>query len=175
MNEAYENIMTRRSVRKYKPDMVERDLIEKVVEAGIYAPTGHGVQSSVVIAVTDRKLRDEIAEENRKIEGWKEGFDPFYGAPVILIVVASRESPNAVYDGSVTLENMMLAAHSLGLATCWIHRAKQEFDSDFGKGILKTLGLEGDYEGIGHLALGYADGSLPKAAKRKENRIFYIE
>lgn len=90
-------------------------------------------------------------------------------------MVAGRESPNAVYDGSVTLENMMLAAHSLGLATCWIHRAKQEFDSDFGKGILKTLGLEGDYEGIGHLALGYADGSLPKAAKRKENRIFYIE
>ena len=175
MNEAYENIMTRRSVRKYKPDMVERELIEKVVEAGLYAPSGHGQQSSTVIVVTNKELLNEIAEENRKIEGWKEGFDPFYGAPVVLMVIANTASPNAVYDGSVTMENMALAAHALGLGSCWVHRAKQEFASDFGKSILNRLGIEGDYEGIEHLVLGYPAGDLPKAAKRKENRVFYIE
>lgn len=175
MNEAYDNIMSRRSIRKYKPDMVDKETIDKIVTAGLYAPTGHGQQSSTIIVVTKKELRDAIAEENRKIEGWKEGFDPFYGAPVILIVIANRKSPNAIYDGAVTLENMMLAAHSLGLGTCWIHRARQEFESEFGKNILESLNITDDYEGIGHLALGYADGEPPKAAVRKSGRVYYIE
>ena len=187
MNAAYENLMTRRSIRKYKPDMVERELIDQVVQAGLYAPSGHAEQSSAVIVVTNKELRDEIAEENRKelrdeiaeenrkIEGWKEGLDPFYGAPVVLIVIANRASPNYIYDGSVTMENMALAAHALGLGSCWVHRARQEFESEFGKSILKRLGIEGDYEGIGHLILGYPAVDLPKPAKRKENRVFYIE
>ena len=175
MNEAYENIMTRRSVRKYKPDMVDKETIEKIVEAGLYAPSGHGMQSSIIIVVTQKEMRDAIAEENRKIEGWKEGFDPFYGAPVILIVIANKKSPNAIYDGAVTLENMLLAAHSLGLGTCWVHRARQEFESDFGKKLLEKLNITGDFEGIGHMALGYADCEPPKAAKRKPSRVYYIE
>lgn len=175
MNAAYENLITRRSIRKYKPDMVERELIDQVVQAGLYAPSGHAEQSSAVIVVTNKELRDVIAEENRKIEGWKEGIDPFYGAPVVLIVIANRASPNYIYDGSVTMENMALAAHALGLGSCWVHRARQEFESEFGKSILKRLGIVGDYEGIGHLILGYPAMDLPKPAKRKENRVFYIE
>lgn len=174
-NAVIDAIMERRSIRKYKPDMVDKALIDRVMEAGLYAPSGHGRQAATIIAVTDRELRDRIAEENRKIEGgWKEGFDPFYGAPVILIVIANRESATAVYDGAVTLAAMMLAAHSLGLGTCWIHRAKQEFESDFGKDILKRLGIEGDYEGVGHLALGYPDGEPRRAAKRRDGRMFHI-
>ena len=175
MSELTKIIRERRSIRKFKPDMVSKDLINEIIEAGIYAASGRGKQASVVIAVTNKELRDRISDENRRIGGWEEGFDPFYGAPVILIVIADREIPTAVYDGSLTLGNMMLKAHELGLGTCWIHRAKEEFDSGFGKDILAELGIKGDFEGVGHLALGYADCALPDIPERNDNRIFYID
>lgn len=111
---------------------------------------------------------------NQEIGGWKPGFDPFYGAPVVLIVLADRGWENHVYDGSLVMGNLMLAAHALGIGSCWIHRAKEEFESAEGKAILEFLGIEGEYEGIGHCVLGYLDGPLPQAAPRKENRVFYI-
>ena len=115
-----------------------------------------------------------ISEENRKIGGWGEGFDPFYGAPVILIVLADKAVPTHVYDGSLVMGNLMNAAESLGVASIWIHRAKEEFDSQFGKDILKKLGIEGEYEGIGHCALGYALESANAPAPRKDNYVYYI-
>ena len=128
-----------------------------------------------MIAVTDKALRDKIAEDNRKIGGWQEGFDPFYGAPVILIVLADKNWPTAVYDGSLVMGNLMLAAHSLGLGSIWIHRAKEEFETDEYKQLLADLGVEGEWEGIGHCAVGYIDGQAPKAAPRKEGRVFWVE
>lgn len=175
MSKLTEIIKERRSIRKFKPDMVSKDLINEVIEAGIYAASGRGKQSPVVIAVTNKELRDSIVRENCKIGGWEEGFDPFYGAPVILIVIADKNIPTAVYDGSLTLGNMMLKAHELGLGSCWIHRAKEEFDSGFGKDILAQLGITGDFEGVGHLALGYADCELPGIPERNDNRVFYID
>lgn len=175
MNEVLDALLSRRSIRKYKPDMVDKNLIDQIIQAGLYAPTGHGEQSSLIIAVTNKELRDAIAEENRKICGWNEEKDPFYGAPVILIVLGNKKSPNAIYDGAATITNMLLAAHSLGLGACWINRARQEFESDFGKNILDRLGITGDYEGIGHIALGYADCENPKASKRKDGRVYYID
>lgn len=167
-------IKERRSIKKYKADvMVEEELIDKVIEAGLYAASGRGKQAPVIIAVTDKELRDKIAEKNCQIGGFQEGFDPFYGAPVILIVIADATINTAVYDGSLALGNMMLMAHELGLGSCWIHRAKEEFEDDFGKEILKDLGIEGDYVGVGHLALGYADTELPEVPARKDNRVYY--
>ncbi len=175
MSELTNIIKERRSIRKFKSDPVPKELISQIAEAGTYAASGKGLQSSKIIAVTNKTLRDRISEENRKIGGWSEGFDPFYGAPVILIVIADKEIPTAVYDGSLTLGNMLLKTHELGLGGIWIHRAKQEFDSDFGKEILQGLGIEGEFEGIGHLALGYIDGENPPVPERKENRVFFIE
>lgn len=175
MSELTKIIKERRSIRKFKSDMVSKDLINEVIEAGIYAASGRGKQSPVVIAVTNKELRDKIVAENCKIGGWEKGFDPFYGAPVILIVIADKSVPTAVYDGSLTLGNMMLKAQELGLGSCWIHRAKEEFDSEFGKEILKKLGIEGDFEGVGHLALGYADCELPDIPERNDNRVFFID
>lgn len=175
MSELTKIIKERRSIRKFKSNMVPKDLINEVIEAGIYAASGRGKQASLVIAVTNKELRDRIVAENCKIGGWEENFDPFYNAPVILIVIADRNIPTAVYDGSLTLGNMMLKAHELGLGSCWIHRAKEEFDSEFGKDILKQLGIEGDFEGVGHLALGYADCDLPEIPERNNNRVFFIE
>lgn len=174
MNETLQILESRRSCRSFKPDMIKEEELQAVIKAGTYSPTGMGMQSPVIIAVTDKELRDEIMEENRKIGGWKEGFDPFYGAPVILIVLASKDVPTYVYDGSLVMGNLMNAAESLGLGSIWIHRAKEEFDSDFGKNILKKLGITGNYEGIGHCALGYAAQPANPAAPRKENYVYYI-
>jgi nitroreductase len=173
-NETLKVLETRRSCRKFKPDMVSKEELDAIIKAGTYAPTGKGMQSPIIIAVTDKQLRDEISEENRKIGGWKEGFDPFYGAPVILIVIAKKDNPNHVYDGSLVMGNLMNAAESLGVGSIWINRAKQEFESEFGQKILDRLGIEGEYEGIGHCALGYAAAEAPKAAPRKADYVYYI-
>ena len=175
MNETMKVLETRRSCRNFKPDMVSEEELQEIVKAGTYAPTGMGKQSPLIIAVTNKELRDRLAEENRKIGGWNEGFDPFYGAPVILIVLADRTCRTHVYDGSLVMGNLMNAAESLGVASIWIHRAKEEFDSEFGKKILTNLGIEGDYEGIGHCALGYAAEEPKDAAARKENYVYYIK
>lgn len=174
MNETLKVLESRRSCRNFKPDMIKKEELKAILKAGTYAPTGMGKQSPVIIAVTDKELRDKISEENRKIGGWQEGFDPFYGAPVILVVLADKTVGTYKYDGSLVLGNLMNAAESLGVASIWIHRAKEEFESEFGKDILKRLGIEGDYEGIGHCALGYA-AEPPKApAPRKENYVYHI-
>ena len=174
MNETLKVLETRRSCRNFKPDMVKAEDLDAIIKAGTYAATGMGKQSPIIICVTDKTLRDEISEENRKIGGWQEGFDPFYGAPVILIVLADKEVPTHVYDGSLVMGNLMNAAESLGVASIWIHRAKEEFESDFGKEILKKLGIKGDYEGIGHCALGYAAEPLSKAADSKSDYVYRI-
>lgn len=174
MNETLKVLETRRSCRNFKPDMVKKEDLDAIIRAGTYAATGMGRQSPIIIAVTDKALRDQISEENRKIGGWGEGFDPFYGAPVILIVLAKKDVMTYVYDGSLVMGNLMNAAESLGVNSIWIHRAKEEFESDFGKALLRKLGIEGDYEGIGHCALGYAAEPLKEAADRKENYVYYV-
>ena len=175
MENILEQMKSRRSVRKYQADMVPQEILNQIIEAGLYAPSGKGQQNTIILQVTDRALRDEIARRNCEIGGWEPGFDPFYGAPAMLIVLAKKDWPNRVYDGSVVMENLMLAAHALGLGSCWIHRAKEEFETPWGKDLLKSLGIEEEYEGIGHCALGYAEGEPPRAAERKERRVFYIQ
>ena len=174
MYEIHNAMRTRRSIRKFKPEMPSKSDIEQIIEAGLYAANGMGKQLTITIAVTNKELRDRISADNCKIGGW-EGFDPFYGAPVILIVLADKNWPNRVYDGSLVMGNMMLAAHSLGLGSIWIHRAKEEFEMPAYRKLLKDLGIEGEWEGIGHCAVGYIDGNIPKAAPRKENRVFWVE
>ena len=170
-----EAMINRRSVRKYKTDMIPRDIIERIVEAGTYAANGRGHQASIILAVTNKELRDKLSEMNRKIGGWDEGFDPFYGAPVVLVVLAEKDWPTHVYDGSLVMGNLMLAAHTEGIGSCWIHRAKEEFESEEGKELLKSLGIEGDYVGIGHCVLGYVDGEYPGIPERKDNWVYYVE
>lgn len=175
METMLELMKTRRSIRKYKADPVPQEVLDQIIEAGLYAPSGMGQQNTIIVQVTDKALRDEIARQNCEIGGWEPGFDPFYGAPAMLIVLAKKDWPNRVYDGSVVMENLMLAAHALGLGSCWIHRAKEEFETPWGKDLLRSLGVEEEYEGIGHCALGYAGGESPRAAERKECRVFYVK
>lgn len=173
MSDVLETIKSRRSIRKYKSDMIPQDKLEKIIEAGTYAATGMGKQSPIIIAVTNKELRDKLSAMNAKIMGAEN--DPFYGAPVVLIVLADKARPTYIYDGSLVMGNLMLEAEEQGIGSCWIHRAKEEFESEEGKELLRSLGIEGDYEGIGHCILGYADGDAPKAAPRKESYVYYVE
>lgn len=175
MNDTLKVLETRRSCRNFKPDMINEDDLKAIIRAGTYAATGMGKQSPIIIAVTDKATRDEISETNRKIGGWGEGFDPFYGAPVILIVLAKKDVATHVYDGALVMGNLMNAAESLGIASIWIHRAKEEFESDFGKSILAKLGISGEYEGIGHCALGYAAEPSNDPAPRKDDYVYFID
>lgn len=173
MSEVINNMKTRRSIRKYKPDMIPEDVLNRIIEAGTYAATGMGKQSPIIIAVTNKEIRDKFSKMNAEIMGVDS--DPFYGAPVVLIVLADKARPTYVYDGSLVMGNLMLAAHAEGIGSCWIHRAKEEFESAEGKAFLKSLGIEGDYEGIGHCVLGYTDGEEPKAMPRKENYVYCVK
>lgn len=184
MNAVIETIKARRSCRAFSSEMPSHNLIAQVCEAGTWAPTGHGKQSPLIIAVSRRDLRDRLSAINARIwntlkvqrrEKPTENFDPFYGAPVVLVVLADRRVPTYLHDGCAVLTNMANAAHSLGLASCWIHRAKEEFLSHEGKAILKELGIEAHYQGIGHLILGYPSKDIPAPLPRKADYIRWVE
>ena len=169
--EALEALLTRRSVRSYEARMPEQELIDKVMEAGLYAASGMNMQTAIIVEVTNKEVRDRLSVINGEILGVTS--DPFYGAPIVLAVLADKSSPNHVYDGALMMGNLMNAAHAVGLGSCWINRAKEIFEREEGKQMLREWGVEGDYEGIGFCILGYT-AKKGKTAPRKANRIFYV-
>ena len=169
MKDFYDIIKGRRSVRAYKSDDVPSDKLERILEAGTYAPTGRGKQSPQIIAVTDKKYRDKISKLNAAIMGTDS--DPYYGAPVIVLVLADGNANTFVEDGSCVLENLMLAAYAEGLGSVWVHREREIFDSEEGKALLKKWGIEGEWIGIGHCILGYPAAEPKPAAPRKPDYI----
>lgn len=172
MADTLTTLKTRRSCRAYKPDHVEEDKLNAIIEAGTYAATGMGKQSPIILIIKDQAIRDQLMKLNAAAMGMD--IDPFYGAPELLVVLANKAIPTYLYDGSLVMGNMMNAAADLGVGSCWIHRAKEEFESEEGKAILKQLGIEGDYEGIGNLILGYAAKPAGNAAPRKADYIYKI-
>ncbi|MBQ0114616.1 MAG: nitroreductase [Bacteroidales bacterium] len=174
MNSVIENMITRRSVRNFSDRPVPQELIEEIVKAGTYAPTGRNRQAPIIIAVTNKEMRDRLSRMNADVLGTTA--DPFYGAPVVLIVLAKKDVNTFIYDGSLVMGNLMLASHSLGIGSCWIHRAKEEFESTEGREILRSLGIEDEYEGIGHCVLGYSAQEGPVAAPpRKADYVYWIK
>lgn len=174
MNQTIQDILSRRSIRSFRPDAVPDEMLEQIMEAGLYAASGKNHQSSVILAITDPAIIARLGETNRQIWGKPEGFDPFFGAPAVLVVLDKADWRNRVYDGSLVMGNMMLAAHAMGLGSCWVHRAKEEFELPEWRDLLQTLGLEGEYEGIGHCVVGWPDGELPAPLPRKNGRIFRL-
>lgn len=175
MNEVIKAMIERRSCRHFKPDMLPEQTINQIIHAGLYAASGKGTQDVIILCATNKIFRDKLAEVNRQIGSWPEGFDPFYGAPVVLIVLGKKSHPTYLYDGSLVIGNLMLAAHTLGVASCWIHRAKEEFEMPQYKGLLKALGITEEYEGIGHCVLGYSAVPLPVPPARKQKRVYYVK
>ena len=142
MADTLTTLKTRRSCRAYKPEHVEDEKLNAITEAGTYAATGMGKQSPIILVVKDQEIRNKLAKINAAAMGME--IDPFYGAPELLVVLANKDIPTYIYDGSLVMGNMMNAAADLGVASCWVHRAKEEFESEEGKEILKKLGIEGN-------------------------------
>lgn len=171
MKETLMDLKTRRSCRSYLPEQIKDEELNAVLEAGMYAPTGMGMQSPIMIVVQKPEVIKKLSEMNAAVMGITS--DPFYGAPTVVIVLADRERPTYLEDGSLVLGNLMNAAHAVGLGSCWIHRAKEVFASEEGKALLKEWGVEGDYVGVGHCILGYAKEEAP-AKPRKEDYIVRV-
>ncbi len=170
MNTVIQAMVDRRSIKKYESRQVPEELLEQILQAGIHAATGMGKQSPVIVVLQDEKAIENLEKMNAAIMGM-EGSHPFYGAPTVLVVLADADIPTAVYDGSLVLGNLLLAASALGLGGCWIHRAREEFESEAGKALLREWGLEGNYIGIGHCIVGYGAAEPAPAKPRKENYI----
>ena len=171
-NPTLETLKTRRSVRSYLPKQVDEEALQAILEAGTYAATGMNRQSPIIVCVQDPTARETLRRMKAAVMG-SDG-DPFYGAPTVLVVLADRSIRTCVEDASLVIGNLMNAAFSVGVDSCWIHRAKEEFDSDEGRALLASWGIAGDYVGVGHLILGYRAGDLPDVRPRKENYIYRV-
>lgn len=173
MNETLQTIFARRSTKKYLPKPVEQEKLELILKAGTYAASGMGRQSPKIVVLQKKEDIEELEQLNAAILG-NPAAKPFYGAPVVCVVLANADWFTSVEDGSLVIGNMLLAAESLGVGACWIHRAKEEFASEEGKHLLRKWGVEGNYIGVGHCILGYTDGARKQAAPRKDDYIVYI-
>lgn len=173
MNETLRVLEERRSIKKYKSEQVEEEKLQAILRAGTYAASGKNRQPSIMIVVQNPEDREILRRMNATLLG-NPGADPFYGAPTVVVVLAERGINTHVEDGSLVMGNLMNAAYSVGVDSCWVHRAKEEFDSEEGKALLQKWGIEGDYEGIGHCLLGYRDCEMPVARQRKENYIYRV-
>ena len=166
-------ILTRVSVKKYTDKAVPTEIIDKVIEAGLAAASGRNLQAPIIVAVTNKEIRDALSAANAAVMG--ASGDPFYNAPVVLVVLADKAARTYVYDGSLALGNMMLAAHDAGVGSCWIHRAKEVFEQPKWQEWLRSIGITAEVEGIGNLVLGYPDGELPAPNERKSGRVFKVD
>ena len=177
MNETIENLKTRRSIRKFKDEQITDDELKTILEAGTYAPTGRGLQSPKIVVIQNPDTIREFSDWNRSYfpTEMPEDMDPFYGGKTLLIVLADSTVPTYIEDGSSVLAVLVNAAHAIGVGSCWIHRARDEFASEKGKALLKEWGIPESYEGIGHVVLGYSDMEAPEPLPRKEDYIHYVD
>lgn len=175
MNEMIEVLCKRTSTKVFNSEkIVEEEKLDQIIKAGTYAPSGMNKQSAIIVAITNKEMRDKIARMNAEVMGSTR--DPFYGAPVVLVVLANKDVGTYLYDGSLVMGNLLNAAHALGVGSCWIHRAKEVFETKEGKEILQSLGIEGNYEGIGNCILGYPKDGVKSVVKpRKENYVYEIK
>ncbi len=173
MNEAMNVLLQRRSIRNYKAEQIPEAALQAVLKAGTYAASGGNRQTAVMVVVQDPKTVAELEKMNAGFTPNPDGH-PFYGAPTVVIVLADRNAPNNVRDGSLVMGNLMNAAYAAGLGSCWINRAYETFETEAGKALLQRWGVEGDYIGVGNCILGIPDCEHPAAAPRKENYIYYV-
>ncbi len=172
MNETIRTLLDRRSIRKFKPEQINAEELNAILDAGMYAPSGANQQSALFVVIQDKETLKKLSAMNAAVLG--KDMDPYYGAPTVILVFADKSKIAPVEDASLALGNMFNAAASLGIGSCWVHRAKQMFETDEGKNLLRKWGVTGDYIGVGSCILGYPDGKHPKAAPRKDNFVIRV-
>ena len=172
MNDVTKVLCERRSIRKFKQDQIPSDILNEILKCGTFAPSGKNMQSGKIIVVQSKDLISEIAKVNGSFVN-KPGLNPFYDAPTLVIVFADKNISTYKEDGSAVISNIINAAFSLGVDSCWVHRAYETFQTDFGKKLMEKWGLSDDYVGIGNVVLGYRDMILPSASPGKEDYIIF--
>jgi nitroreductase len=173
MNEALKVFKERRSIRRYKDEQITEEQLKQILEAGEYAPSAMGNQSAIMVVVQKKELIQRLSKLNAKFTGAPDS-DPFYGAPTVIVVLADSEKITSVENGSLVMGNLMNAAYAIGVNSCWIHRAKEMFESEEGHELLKEWGIKDSYVGIGSCILGYYDSEYPEARPRKEGRVIRV-
>ena len=171
MNHTLQTLQERRSVRRYRPEQIRPEELDAILAAGTWAPSAMGRQPSVMVVVQDKETIAYLSKLNAEIQG-NPGTDPFYGAPTVVIVLS--EGANFLQDGSLVMGNLMNAAWSLGVASCWINRALELFDRPEGKALLRKWGLPETLRGVGNCILGYAQGEIPTPKPRKDGYIIRV-
>jgi len=172
MNETIKTLLERRSIRKFKPERIKEEELNAILDAGMYAPSGANQQSALFVVIQDKETLKKLSAMNAAVLG--KDFDPYYGAPTVILVFADKSKISPVEDASLALGNMFNAAASLGIGSCWVHRAKQMFETTEGKDFLRKWGVPGNFIGVGSCILGYPDGKHPKAAPRKDNFVIRV-
>ena len=172
MNETIKTLLERRSIRKFKPERIKEEELNAILDAGMYAPSGANQQSALFVVIQDKETLKKLSAMNAAVLG--KDIDPYYGAPTLILVFADKSKVTPIEDASLALGNMFNAAASLGIGSCWVHRARQMFETQEGKDLLKKWGVTGDYVGVGSCILGYADCEHPKAAPRKDNFVIRV-
>lgn len=172
MNETISCLLKRRSVRAYRPEQIKPAELETILQAGLYAPSAMNLQPSIMLVIQDRETISMLSRLNAEVMG--RDTDPFYGAPTVIVVLADKNAPNHVQDASLVMGNLMNAAFSLGVDSCWINRAREVFEMPEARALLREKGISDDYVGVGNCILGYRSGELPKAPPRREGRIIKL-
>ena len=172
MNDAYKNILDRRSVRKYKAEQIAPETLDAIINAGLHAPSAMNRQTTKLLAIQDKAVIAELSKLNAEVMG--RDIDPFYAAPTVVVVLADKTVPTYIEDGSLVMGNLMNAAEALGVASCWINRAREVFDTEYGRKLLQASGIGDDYVGIANCILGYRDGEPPQAPKINPDRVYNI-
>ena len=170
MNEVLKCLQERRSCRSFLPKQLDEETLQAILTAGTYAASGRGGQAARIVVLQKPEEIAALERRNAAVLGAPDAH-PFFGAPTVCVVLADAEAGTAVEDGALVIGNLMTAAWSLGVGSCWGHRAREEFAGDEGKALLKQWGIEGNYIGIGHCVLGYPAGEFRPAAPRKENYV----
>lgn len=172
MNETIKTLLERRSIRKFKPRQIKEEELNAIIEAGMYAPSGSNQQSALFVVIQDKELLTKLSAMNAAVLG--KDMDPYYGAPTVVLVFADKSKVTPIEDACLALGNMLNAAASLGIGSCWIHRTKQMFETAEGKDLMRKWGVVGDYIGVGSCILGYPDEHR-KAAPRKDNFVIRVK
>ena len=176
MNQTIKDIINRRSVRKFTDEEIDENDLNTIIECGLYAASGSGKQSTKLLVIQDKEIMRKLEILNATSVGRDgESSKSFYGAKMVIVVLADKNSANRQYDGALVMGNMMLAASALGYGSCWINRARESFETEEGKQLLADLHVEGEYEGVGNLILGHVDGEIPQAAERKPGRVIFVK
>jgi len=172
MNEVLQCLLQRRSVKSYLDKQVSEEDLNQILEAGKYAPTGRGAQSPIFVVVQNPETVKKLSRMNAAVMG--ASGDPFYGAPTVVVVLADKNVSTWVEDGSLAMGNMMNAAFALGVDSCWIHRAREVFESEEGKELLKQWGIGENYGGVGNCILGHRAQDPAPRKPRKEKFVYRV-